>query len=84
MLAPPCRSVGFWFHNVGRSPKPCQNPHGVSDSSCFAGTSIGNKATRPAAGRAEVLHTRQGKDGSGLSTFSHEPQGTGMNWDELG
>lgn len=48
-------------------PKP---PPGVFDSSCFAGTSAGNKAAHPAAGRAEGPRTQRGKDRSGLSPFS--------------
>lgn len=59
-----------------------KTPTGVSDSSCFAGTSAGNKAAHPAAGRAEVLCVQQGKDGSGLSTFNCQPGGTGMSRDE--
>lgn len=59
-----------------------KTPTGVSDSSCFAGTSTGNKAAHPAAGRAEVLRIRHGKDGSRLGTFGREPGGTGMSWDE--
>lgn len=60
-----------------------KTPTGVSDSSCFAGTSTGNKTTHPAAGRAEVLRVLQGKDGSGLSAFNCQPGETGMNRDKL-